>query len=191
MSLSDELAKLVVEVTSPDGNIKAKLVAGEQLTVAFRPGTYARYDERGLEHQLSRLAMLAWTGYRRGFFEAKGRAEDISAKDAEKEHLNHWDANTRRYNEEMAQIVARGKSSGNVIRAQAKGLAFWKVEIRDGTLASMDEATFCAECVSVLAAVQRDSKNQEILLKDFYFGLNIPKSWRKKNPLRIERGVMD
>ncbi|HZE40433.1 MAG TPA: hypothetical protein VE172_16650 [Stackebrandtia sp.] len=174
-SLQEQLDVLRVEVTSPDNQIKAK-ISGEadDVALAMRPGAYKRYDEATLEHQLSRLCTLGWTGVRRGYFQALATVYSVTEGEAEKMEKNPPDVRDRDYNKEISEIVAEGRSKGGVVRGRAKGMAFWKVQIRPGTLEKLDEEEFIAECLSALRDVQLDSKRQEILLKDKYFGLNVP-----------------
>ncbi|GAA4919750.1 hypothetical protein LX16_4310 [Stackebrandtia albiflava] len=176
----ERLNSLKVTVTSPDNQIKAHLVAGEQLTLAFRPNTYERYDEDRLSDQLAKLATLAWVGYRRGWKQAKADTRGVPVSEVEEQH---WDARYRRYDEDIANLVAQGSSRSGLIQLRSKGLAYWKVRIAPGTLRQLDEPAFVRETVGAFAALQRDSKMKTTVLKDRHFGLNLPPEVRAQFPV--------
>ncbi|MFD0558246.1 hypothetical protein FB566_3545 [Stackebrandtia endophytica] len=181
--LRDRLDSLKVNVTSPDGQIKARLVGGDDLKIAFRPGAYKQYGERELEHQLERLAVLAWVGYRRGYFQAMSESSGESISEVQKPH---WNAKRRRYTEAVAEMVAQGESQSGVIQAKSKGYAFWKVRIEDGTVDRMDEQQFLSEALSTFQQVRIDGERLRTLLKDEHFGLNIPPEVRRRVAARQE-----
>lgn len=176
-TLRDLLASLKVNVTSPDGHIKARLAGGDDLKIAFRPGAYQDYKERELEHQLERLAVLAWVGYRRGYFEAMAKSSNQTVDEVKKPH---WDAKYRRYYKAVEEMVAQGESPSGVIRARSKGFAFWKVRIEDGALEAMDEEQFLSEALATFRKVRANGEAQRTLLKDEYFGLAIPPEMRRR-----------
>lgn len=174
--LRDRLSSLKVNVTSPDGQLKARLVGGNDLTLAFRPGTYRHYNERDLEHQLERLAVLTWVGYRRGYFEAMAETSGQTVDEVQKPH---WDAKYRRYYEAVAEMVAKGESPSGAIKARSKGFAFWKVRIEDGTIEAFDENRFLSEAVATFRQVRVNGEHQRTFLKDEFFGLNLPPEVRE------------
>ena len=167
--------ELTVSATSPDNMVKSHLVAGEKLTIAFRPGAYRRYTEVALADQLASLGRLTWVGYRRGYLEALSISRGEPAVTSTRPH---WDARYRRYHEAIAASVACGESASRAVRAKSKGMASWKVRIEPGTLAAMPEESFVAEALSAFQRLQADSKRKITLLKDAHFGLNIPDAIR-------------
>ena len=170
-SFMEQMNELTVTVTSPDNQIKARLVAGKDLTLAFRPHTYARYREAQLAEQLAQVGKLIWVGHRRGYV----KAFNISRGRAEGETLRpHWDAKYRRYDQAISELVAYGESPSRCVRVKSKGMVSWKVKIADGAIAAFDEEAFIGEVVSAYRGARRNSQHQETLLKDEHFGLNIP-----------------
>jgi hypothetical protein len=183
MKISPEfLRTMVVQVTSPDGRIQAKLQYPEDVDIRFLGDAYRQYSERDLEHQLGRTATLLWTAYRKGYVMALSKHTGREVKDGQP----HWDARNRRYQTDVSEIVSVAASPSGAVKFKAKGLAFWKVRIKDGTVDSVPEEMFMTETKTAVASLLNDFRMQCILLKDKHFGLNIPTSWRKKNPLLDE-----
>ena len=175
----EKLNSLVVTATSPDGNIKSRLVGGENLTLAFRPGSYRDYSETVLADQLAKLGILTWTTYHRGWLKALG---EVNGEKYTKKP-QHWNANHRRYDEAIAEAVTQGTSPSGRIEMRAKGLAFWKVRVADGTVEELEEQHFTEEAVAAFRNVQLDMKRQMILFKEKYIGLTLPASWKAKLPI--------
>lgn len=177
-TLRERLDALTVEATSPDGQIKARLSGDDDLTVAFKPGSFDGYSERALEHQLERLAVLTWVQYRRGYFKALNPDEPLSDKTTTP---THWNAKYRQYHEEVAEMVGQGKAPSELFEVRSKGLAFWKVRIEDGALKQLGEERFIGELLVAFSRVRADSERKRTLLKDKHFGLNLPPGARR-NP---------
>lgn len=176
-TLRERLDALTVEATSPDGQIKTRLVGDDDLTLAFRPGAFDKYDERGLEHQLERLAVLTWITYRRGYFTALHPDDPDAAKEAQKPH---WNTKYRRYHEAVAEMVGKGPAPSGLLEMRSKGLAHWKVRIQDGALKRLGEEQFIKEALAAFARVRADSEMKRTLLKDEHFGLNLPPGARRR-----------
>lgn len=171
--IADNLAALNVTATSPDGNIKAKVQHPGVITLGFRPDTYPRYTETGLEHQLARLCTLGMTGYTRAFRIA------IEAPDKRDER---WDARDRRYREELDTMVNDGMSAGRRVKVRATGMMSWQVKIKPGTVEELDEPLFVAECDSAMESLLADHRRQVIALKHEHFDLNLPTFLKQPPP---------
>jgi hypothetical protein len=173
--MADRLDSMVVTANSPDGQVTATVSKREQVDIEFRRGAYRRYDERTLEHQLARMATLAWIGYRRGYFEALSAANGETIRGDEEE----WDANRRRFQQARAAVVAEGASPTGWIRAEATGLTHWRVRIEDGALTQLTEDEFRSEARGTVAALLMDYDEKMLALKDEFFDLNLPDKKRR------------
>lgn len=168
--ITDRVDRMVVRATSPDNNIMAAFTGGRTLEIQFRPGTYRAYSRHGLQHQLSQLGPLVFTGYRRGLNQViqsvTGSTEPAS---------EDWDANRRRYRQAQEKLVARAFSPNRRLRAQAEGLLHWTVEIKDGTLAELSEADFCREASKLVDRVLNDHNIKIGELQKRHLGLRAPR----------------
>ena len=64
-SVGDYLDRMVVSTASPDQNIRARVSNYTDVEIRFAPGSFDRYDEERLSHQLARLGVITWVAYRR------------------------------------------------------------------------------------------------------------------------------
>lgn len=165
-SVGDLLRSMKVTVVSPDKKIQGTLHGQKDLSLGFRPGTYARYSERDLEHQCGQLGTLVWTGYRRGYNKVIREAglEPI----VEPEH--HWDMRKRRYHEIRRQIEGTGTSTNGRIRVRTAALLRWYFRIPDGTIATLSEEEFVQEALSAVNAAVRDYRLAAAAKREKYFG---------------------
>jgi hypothetical protein len=149
--IADRLDAMTIRVTSPDNNIAAKLWNRRQVDFRFRSGAYRSYDERGLEHQLSQLGTLLWTGYRRGY--------DTIMKDNDMILMvEPKDANSdtgRKFLEMRDVTVAEGVSQGGWVKVRTEAMLRWKFRIKDGGLAGHTEEQFITETLSAIHALMR------------------------------------
>lgn len=166
MNFDERIDAMKVTVRSPDGRVQARLTGGKYLEVGFARGAYHDYDEALLEHQLSQLAKLLWTGYQRGFDQAVDEATGGRAGRSDEEH---WDANERRFATEVSKLVAKGVSPGNCVKAETEGMRNWRVRIRDGTLDRLDEQTFGEEVAALAQAVISDYRGGVATARQRYF----------------------
>lgn len=161
VELADRLEVMMVRVTSGDGNLMARFEGGHELSVKMRPGSFRSYREDSLARQLGQLFTLVWTGYRRGYFQAMGAAEESETPD--------WDARDRRCRQAAAETVAVATSPLRLLRAKAVGLLDWSVDIKPGALASLDEARLLYEARNVFDAVLSDhnAKVRELIKRTY------------------------
>lgn len=159
-----------VTIASPDSNIEVELGGGDRLALGFRPGSYPRYDEATLEHQLAQLGRLAWPAYLREYRRGVERAGRL---------INDWDPKRRRYRHALREIMATGASSGGNVQVTSTGFEHWRFEIRPGTLAALTEDRFVTEVESAVASLIADYESKVVLLKDDYFGFDLPPAVRE------------
>ncbi|HZE38193.1 MAG TPA: hypothetical protein VE172_05210 [Stackebrandtia sp.] len=149
-TLANLLDRMTIKVVSPDGNIRAG-VSGPRLDMSldFRPGSYHRYDDTTMEHQLAKLATLLWTGYQRGYENATAQAglEVIS---------DPVDDTFRAFLRGQSTITAHGESSDKTVRATSTGLLEWAFHIKPGSLSRLRENEFKPHLLEAARAVLND-----------------------------------
>jgi hypothetical protein len=168
--MSDRLDSMVVRVVSPDRRIEATLAKRDQVRLRFGPGTYRRYDERTLEHQLARLATLVWVEYRRGYFRALSEATGEVVRGDEP----GGDQRRRDFQKARAETVARGTSATGCVEVEAKGLVQWRFTLQRGVLRRLTEEQFVAEYHSAVAALLGDYYTKMASLKGEFYDERIP-----------------
>ncbi|GLZ78124.1 hypothetical protein Afil01_29310 [Actinorhabdospora filicis] len=175
-TLSERLESLAIRVTSPDNRIRATLRAGRSIECEFRPGAYDEYRQGDLEHQLGRLATLAWTGYQRGYQLAVAEATGTRPSGEQQS----WDPNRRRYREALDASQHEGISPERWIRVRCTGMSHWTVDLRTGYHAALPEPRFLTELSSAAGEIIRDRRLRAARLKDEHYGLDIPAELRAR-----------
>ncbi|MGH8877617.1 MAG: hypothetical protein ACRD0P_09785 [Stackebrandtia sp.] len=171
--MAERLDALVASASSPDGRIEGSYGSAAGASIRFLGSSYRHYTERGLEHQLSRLAILIWTAYQRGY---DTTVAEVSGHPVSRS-TETWDANRRRFREEQAATVAEGMSDGGLVYFQNTGMLDWHIIIRDGTLSKLDENEFVDELLSGYAALSRDYRRKMTELRTKHYG---PDIWQRK-----------
>lgn len=141
-SIGDYLDKMVVSVTSPDRNIRARVTNAKDVEVEFAPRAFERYDEERLSHQLARLGVSAWVGYHRGRSEAYRKSLNLSSDELAAAEKPSDDPHRRRYEEALNAIEAEGLSTRGMLRVRTRGMMQWKVDIAPGAIRQG-----CSSCV--------------------------------------------
>lgn len=174
--LGDRLDAMVVQASSPDGQINVSVRGqGELIDIAFRAGAYRRYREEELAHQLSRLATLAFTRYRREEQEIIDAAFGESVND----ELSEYGAERRRYNEALERLTAVGASGDGAVQVRTVGLVTWTVSIAPGTLDRCTEQEFLAEARTAVGALLARYQAGVLALKDEIYDFGYPDSVRR------------
>jgi hypothetical protein len=171
--LAGKLSEIVVNATSPDGNITVQARHGDQVDVRFRPGTFRTYNGRQLEHQLRQLAALTWTKYRRDHLEVTELVLGPLIDDTElrsRQDIEFWDR--------LEQLSLRSDSPAGAVGIRSRALASWEFTIDDSLLARMGEHDFLTELRAAVAATLADYRSRVILLKDEIYGLGLPRPGR-------------
>lgn len=165
-TLSDKIDNMTIRVTSPDGNIMAKLHNLYSVRISFRPGSYPSYDADGLTSQLAALLTTVWETRRT-------TVRDLFADDGGLEPLRepHWDANRRRFREGLRNLRLRGASIGGLVKVRSTGMASFECRIKPGSLDSLTENQFVAEFNTALRALEADRRHQTAKLKDQHFDM--------------------
>lgn len=166
--IAERMERMTVEVTSPDGRIKARLAGGSRLTVRFQPDCYPRYRGPELAEQLARLGNLLWTGHRQGYLRVM---HEVAGTDlAEDRPEDEWDAERRRYKLAQREIVADAVSPQGCLRMRAKCLVDWRVAIKDERRERLCEDEFRTEVVETMTQVHVDHTlhTHELLKEHFH-----------------------
>lgn len=166
--VAERLAKMVVTVSSPDGQIEGELRDNDALSLSFRGDAYRHYTEENLGRQLSRLALRMWTGYQRGYDYAvsEGTGQPVERSQ------ETWDANRRRFREAQANTTSSGFSVNGWVYAETTGMVSWTFVVRDGALATLDESGFVAEALSAFHALNHDYRNKMSDLRAEHYGVS-------------------
>ncbi|GLZ78559.1 hypothetical protein Afil01_33660 [Actinorhabdospora filicis] len=168
----DRVGQMVVRATSPDNRIMALFKGGHTLEIRFRPGVYDQYARAELEHQLSQLGPLVWTGYRRGLSKIITDVAGASGKSTSDDEYPE----RRRYKRARAELVASAMSPRKCVRAEAVGLLRWDVHVKDGTQQHLSEAEFCGEITSLVDLVINDHNSKINALQREHLGLRPPET---------------
>ncbi|WP_213452293.1 hypothetical protein [Rhizomonospora bruguierae] len=176
-SVSDYLARMVVEVRSPDQQITARVTNYTQVDVSFRPEAYDRYREDDLAHQLARLGGTAWVAYHRGRSEAYRRSQNLTAEELRAAERPPTDPKQRAYEEELNAVEGVGRSPDGAVRIDARGMTQWTVRIAPGTIRRLAERAFLAGLHAAVEGLFADRQMKIILLKSRYFDLGLPQRW--------------
>jgi hypothetical protein len=176
-SIGDYLDRMVIAVTSPDGNIRARVSNYTEVEVELDPRAFERYDEERLGHQLARLGGTTWVAYHRGRSEAYKRSLELSAAELAEAEKPSEDPRRRAYEEELNNIEGEGVSTGRMVRIRTRGMTQWSVDIAPGTIRRLGRERFLAELQSAIKALLSDREMKIIVLKSQYFDLGIPRKW--------------
>lgn len=171
--MADRLAALVVTAFSPDGQIEGSYGAAAGANIRFNGNSYRHYTERGLGHQLSRMAVLVWIAHQRGH---DATVAEVTGQPVSRRQET-WDARRRRYREEQAETESEGMSTGGLVYFRNTGMRDWHIVIRDGTLSKLDEPEFVKEFLSGYAALSLDYRQKMTELRTKHYG---PDIWMKK-----------
>src|SRR5262245_41907786 len=125
--VADRTANLTIRVVSPDNQIRATMVGREDVTVAFRPGTYRKFTKDKLESQLGPTTTLLSTGWQRGYGQSMDEAGVTRVK-------NPAEATTRAqktFLESSPRVTAVGRTDKRLVRIKTVGMMNWEVRIAD------------------------------------------------------------
>ncbi|GAA4910350.1 hypothetical protein LX16_2730 [Stackebrandtia albiflava] len=159
-AVREALERLTVRCDSPDGRIQAAL-RRQELSVRFRTGAYAQYGEEELAGQLSRLGTAAWSGYQRAYVRIIEDA-GMTVPDPADRHLGQG---LSEFLHARDRIEVAARSHNDLIKVHSVAMRLWRVRIRPGALAVLDESGFLAELLDVVAVVKRDFDTQVAELK--------------------------
>jgi len=138
MGLAEKLDGLVVEVSSPDGRIWARVRGMDgSLDVGFHGnGAYRQYSSTGLARQLVQLATATFTGYRRA--EQKIVDDELGGSALRDDGID-FGPQRRRYLAALAQIAVTAASADRTITVATRGMVRWEVTVFPGTVSRLTE----------------------------------------------------
>lgn len=170
-TVAQRIDKMNVTVTSPDGNIRATLVNRNRIGLEFRSGAYEAYAKPSIEHQLERLALLLWSGYRKGY---NAILNDGRSDRPERRTVVPRDEAQRRFYQAVSEIHVRAKSPSQVVRMQTIGMQRWKVRLSDDAL-TLPELRFGQEVLQAGGDVLNRFRGRIAQLKEEHFGYSFVK----------------
>lgn len=135
--VAQHLDVMTVTVTSPDGNIRARLHHRTRVDVEFRPDTYREYRDAALAQQLTVVAGELTEGCRRARHRILSEVAQLDAAEA--------DPRLAAYHSERDRIQMYGMSPDGAILLACTGLRDWGVVVRDGTVRSATELDFTTQ----------------------------------------------
>jgi hypothetical protein len=176
-SITDYLDKMVIGVSSPDGNIRATVSNYTDVAVEFVPGKFDRYDEERLGHQLARLGANTWVAYARGRSEAYRRSMNLTSEELAEAERPSTDPRRQAYEEKLNQIQGEGVSARGALRIRTVGLMQWTIDVQPGAVRRFGEKHFLAEIHTAIRSWLADRERKIIVLKSEHFDVGIPKKW--------------
>jgi hypothetical protein len=171
-----ELAKLLeridVEVTSPDGQMTARVQGRVQLSLDFRGRAYGRYDDAELARQLGQLATLTWVRYHRDYMEVEEAFLGHSVQEQEPEDL--------RFEREAEQLTVSASSPSGWVTTTSRALVSWTVRLEPGIQRELSQDQFVAEVLASAADTIGAYRAARAQLLDQYYDLSagLP-PWRR------------
>lgn len=181
--VAEKLSALAVTGASPDGNLTARIRAGEPAELTFRPGTYESYTEPALAHQLARLATLLYLGHERGVQRVMDEAGLHRATNPSQARND----TQRRFLEQVQSVAATGTGPRGLVSFEVAGMASWRCEIAAGTLRQLAEPDFVAEATAAARALLRASRYEKALLKNEFYGARHAPPVRERIRRRAEQ----
>jgi len=165
---SNLLEGVSITVKSQDGKITCELSGGNRLAIEFAPGSYRRYSEGDLEHQLSHLLSALWVAHDRENFEALRRAtgrEFITGK-------SRLSGRRLEFAEARDRLQSRGVSRSGDIAINVTGAHRWIVKLKPGVVRRLTEEEFLYELWTAFVAADRDRRRNLVLFKREFYGSN-------------------
>jgi len=164
--VAEQLARLAVTCTSPDGNISARIRAGQLEELALRPGAYGRYTEPDLAHQLARTATLLYIGHER----ETQRVIWDAGLDRPTDPAQARDGAEHRFLRALQTLSAVGSGPHEMVAFEISGMARWQCQIAPGTLRWLPESDFLSEVSAAATGLLRHSQFEKALLQNEHFG---------------------
>lgn len=149
--LAEKLDALTVRVTSPDGQIKARLRNRSEVALKFHPEEYRMYKESVLEGQLAQLFSSLWSGWMSGYRAAVAARGLTLASEAAVADETH-----RRFLRERHEVVGSGTDSSGRVRAKTRGDSEWKFKLEPGVVAMLDEDEFVKAVIAATGQAKAD-----------------------------------
>jgi hypothetical protein len=176
----EQLRRMTVSGTSPDGQIRAMISGDMTLRITFAQGMWEWSDERTLSRQLAGLGTNVWVAWERERREIYRRSQSLTAEEAEQERRTPGDSRQQDFAAGLRALECEGISPSAVLHIRTRGMINWQVEIKNGALRQFREREFIDEATAAFAGLMRDRERKLILLKAEHFDLGIPRAWRER-----------
>lgn len=160
-TIDNPVNSLDVTVSTPDDQAFGRVRGRTEVSIWFAPGWYARADDAEVARQLQRLGRLLFAARTREYYRLRSQAfrRTVTREAAPTTEQD------RRYVEQRASLVAQASALDGRFRVSATGMAHWAVQLAPGTVAAVDEATFCAAVSAAGHALVEDQFAQVRALK--------------------------
>jgi hypothetical protein len=168
---ADLLARVSVQAESPDGQVVGRVGGRLQVEIRFREGSYRRFAERELGHQLGQLAAVLFSRYRREY-------DEVAAYYRDGETAPYEEPEDAVFRERRAAVTVHGRSSRGWIEASSRALVRWEVTVAAGAVRALTESEFLADLDSVVTDILGDWQRQVILLTEEIYGIGVPSALR-------------
>ena len=165
---------MVITVTSPDGNIRARINNAVQVDVEFLPGSFPDTTSPGSPSNSPASASTRSSASNAAGRTAYRRSYAMTAEEAERAGRPSTDPRRVRYEEQLDRLRGEGRSTDGVIHVTTVGMLRWSVDIRPGAIRRLGEERFLTEFHSALDSLLNDRNLKIIMLKAEHFDLGIP-----------------
>lgn len=161
--LADRLNTMTFRVMSPDHSVRLYMTGGGLLHIEFSRGSLDVHTEASMSHELS----AAFTRMLRGqakkrrdiLFESVSEVDDIDPELPTAEPpppLHAADRDGERFNRELRQLVATGRSPRSAVTIRRVPVDLMEVKLRKGTLQRWSGEEIVAEIQAALSNLGRD-----------------------------------
>ncbi len=175
--LARRLRRIVVEATSPDGLIRARVRDRLELDLEFGRRVYGSYRQAELARQLGRLATLTWTRYRRECLNVENAFLDWSVQEQ--------DAHDRLFEERAERLTVAAQSPGGWVTVHSGALVRWDFTLVPDVQRRLTEQRFVAEVLGAAGGTVRAYRAERARLLDQFYDLagGLP-PWRRERTVR-------
>jgi hypothetical protein len=176
--LISRLRRVVVEATSPDGSIRARVRDRLEFDLEFGRRVYGSYPDAELARQLGMLATLTWTKYRRACLDVENAFLDWS--------MQEQDTHDRLFEERAERVTVAAQSPGEWVTVQSRALVRWDFTLVPGVQRRLTEQRFVAEVLGAAGATVRAYRAERARLLDQFYDLagGLP-PWRRERAVRL------
>jgi hypothetical protein len=171
--LAGRLQGIVIEATSPDGLIRARVRGRLDLDLEFGGRAYGSYPAAELARQLGQLATLTWTRYHREYLEVENAFLEWSVQEK--------DAHDRQFEERAEQLLVEVSAPGGSVAARSRALVRWDFTLAPDVQRRLTEQQFVGEVLAVARGTVRAYRAARARLLDEFYDLagGLP-PWRRE-----------
>lgn len=139
-TIDNPVNSLEVVVSTPDEQAFGRIRGRTEFTIWFAPGYYDKAGDSDVSWQLQRLGRLLFAARMREYY----RLRSLAFRRTVTREAAPVTARDHEYVERREAVVAEATALDGRFKASATGMQHWSVQIDPGTVAEVDEATFCA-----------------------------------------------